>query len=140
MLCKNCGKEIDEKQHCPFCGYDPAIDEAGQPHLMQKTDVPPICVTYEKTTNGCAVVGFVLSFLSWTGILCIPSFLLNFIGFFKAKKCHSGRVLAMWGLFFNVLPFVFAAFVFIAIVQAVGGVDELFSDLIYFAEEFMDAL
>ena len=113
MLCKNCEKEIGNERACSFCGYDPVLDEATEERRVAEVSVPPVEIRIEKRKNGIAIAGFVTSFFSWYPVLLIVSFIFNVKGFFKAKYCHSGRGLAIFGLIFNILPYASVATVFL---------------------------
>ena len=55
-------------------------------------------ITLIKSTNGMAVTAFIMSFFSVIPLVGFLPFLFGIIGFFKAKKCRSGRVMSVISL------------------------------------------
>lgn len=105
MLCRNCQKEIGQQTACHFCGFDPALDSGDVPITPQLQVVPPqpVKVTPIKTTNAMAVTALITSFFSIIPLCGIFPFFFGIIGFFKAKKCRSGRVMSIISLLITLL-------------------------------------
>ena len=100
MLCRNCQKEIGQQKVCHFCGFDPAKDTDAASNTPAPQYIPPqpVKITKIKSTNGMAVTAFIMSFFSVIPLVGFLPFLFGVIGFFKAKKCRSGRVMSVISL------------------------------------------
>lgn len=116
MFCRNCRKDIGNRTECPYCGYDPALDsvEGGNRIRLIRVEPKPVQITLNKMSNGSATAALVFSFM---GIFIFPgfiSFILAIIGFFRAKRCRSGRaqsviamlILAGWTVLYCVVGFI----------------------------------
>ena len=105
MICGNCGKEIGNSKDCSYCGYNPIKDSNpnGSSSYGQSTvTVPPVQMVLKKKSNGMARKSFIFSFFSFIYIpFGILSLIFGLIGFFRAKRYRSGRVLAILGLLFS---------------------------------------
>ena len=78
MFCKNCGSQInDSAVICPHCG-------------VATHNNSPVS---QKSSNGFAVAGFVLSFF-----FALLGLIFSAIGLSKAKTTGSGKGLAIAGL------------------------------------------
>ena len=93
MFCKNCGSQIDDNAVvCPHCGV-----------ATQNLNA-----TTQKSSNGFAVAGFVLSFF-----FAVLGLIFSIIGLNKAKTTGSGKGLSIAGL---VISLVWIVLVIILIV------------------------
>lgn len=100
MFCRNCQQDTGNKNECPYCGYNPALDgENAAPHALTEHVAPKdVRITLNKAPNGKATAALVLSFFSFAIIPGIISFFLAIAGFFQAKKCRCGRVKTIFAL------------------------------------------
>ena len=105
MLCRNCQKEIGQLNACRFCGFDPALDSGDVPITpeLPQTPPPPVKITPIKSTNAMAVTALITSFFSIVPLCGIFPFFFGIIGFFKAKKCRSGRFMSIISLLITLL-------------------------------------
>ncbi|MDE7087350.1 MAG: zinc-ribbon domain-containing protein, partial [Clostridia bacterium] len=107
MFCKKCGKEIDDNAMvCPNCGVATEnMAAAQQPVAVQPQEA-------EKKVNVCAIIGFIFSLLTIAGtfihaavywICFVAGLTLSIVGCVMAKKCNSGKGLAIAGIVISVL-------------------------------------
>lgn len=113
MFCRNCGKEIDDRAAvCIYCG------------------IPTGEAVPEKKTNGYAIAGFVIGFISlYFGVyLCIPpiiGLIFSIIGLVNKKKYTSCNGFAIAGLVLSIISLIIWGIgyflILIAIIMEVGA-------------------
>ena len=107
MICKNCNKEIGQRNSCNLCGYDPVKDAPGAPedNGMVFAKLPPIQITRLKSSNNAAVASFVLMFLSCIPCCGLLSFIFGIVGIVKSRYTRTGKALAIIAVVAQVLAF-----------------------------------
>lgn len=107
MICKNCNKEIGQRNSCNLCGYDPVKDAPGAPedNGMVFAKLPPIQITRLKSSNSAAVASFVLMFLSCIPFCGLLSFIFGIVGIVKSRYTRTGKALAIIAVVAQVLAF-----------------------------------
>ena len=116
MICKNCNKEIGQRNSCNLCGYDPVKDAPGAPedNGMVFAKLPPIQITRLKSNNSAAVASFVLMFMSCLPFCGLLSFIFGIIGIVKSRYTRTGKALAIIAVVAQVLG-VLLAFIFMIV-------------------------
>lgn len=110
MICGNCKRDIQNKLHCPHCGFNPALDTPDSAGNSEKPipKLPPIKTKLLKTINSPAraALGFaIFGFMPPFGLL---SFIFAIVGFSNAKYRRNGRkrsiaaliLLALWAAYY----------------------------------------
>ncbi len=107
MFCRNCQQDTGNKNTCPHCGYNPALDAEGALPYTQVEQVHPrpVRIVLNKAGNGKAKAAFILSFFGFIILPGIISFFLGLAGFFQGKKCRSGRGMAIFALLIDLFWF-----------------------------------
>lgn len=105
MICRNCHKEIGQQPSCQHCGFNPSLDQGGipAPYTPQSVAPRPTEVTLLTSTNGAAVTSLILTLLVPIPLLNLFWVIFGIVGFFKAKKCRSGRALSIICIIINLL-------------------------------------
>ena len=105
MFCTNCGRETGEMQECPYCGFNPALDN-GQAYVVPIMEPEPVRIQLKKGKNPIAVIGFIISFFGVIPIVGMGigflSLILCIVGAAKAKSARSGKALAIVGIVISV--------------------------------------
>ena len=79
----------------------------------------------QKTTNGLAIAGFVVSivslFINFWGIVGLVGTILSAIGLSQVKKTNSGKGLAIAGLVIGIVSIVYGIYVIITLATTLSS-------------------
>ena len=137
MICKNCDRETGASSACPYCGYDPAIDEneyVQSGNIMTPNKNPtPLQITLLKSPNGMAIASLILAFFGLIPLFIgVPFWLLSFIfslvGIAKSRIKRSGKGAAIAALIIDILVVVAWVVIFIVAV-ALGASPDFWRSL-----------
>ena len=108
MTCKNCHKDIGQRNACPYCGFDPILDAPNAAGRKALSAVQPqsIRINLLEIPNKKATAAMVLSFFGWFPVTGLLSLIFGLQAFFRAKACRNGRgkaiaalvIMTIWGL------------------------------------------
>ena len=123
MLCKNCERDKGIEAYCPYCGYNPDVDD--KPYVQKPLDktafIPrPLEVTYIKRKNVPATFCMIFSFFGIIPIFTLLSMIFGLVGLGRVKKAHSGmpQIIIGFAIDFGIIAIAVAVIV-LAIVPAV---------------------
>ncbi len=125
-LCGNCGIDIGDLQDCPYCGFNPVLDNNPQ-NVITILQPEPIRITLMKSKNAAAVVGFIFSFFAFIPLVgvvpLILSMILNIVGLVRSRYARRGKVLAIVGLLFNVIAIIIGIVILVGFFREAMGFD-----------------
>ena len=102
-FCSNCGTELGNNNFCTNCGYS-----------CQRNIYNNIDINSAKYTNNKAIVGFILSIISFSalgGMCSLPSLIFSIVGLSDAKKNDgSGKTFAIIGIVISVIGLLMVLF------------------------------
>ena len=129
MYCKHCGKDVGDAAWCPYCGAKQEADNQSQ-QTNSTTESQNAwgeqvnLSTPEPRTNGFAIAGFVLAFLS-----PILGLIFSIIGFTKVAVFGSGKGFAVAGIIISIANFIFSLiFYFLYMPMLMAFLTEIFSN------------
>lgn len=105
MFCRNCQQDIGQRNDCPFCGYNPALDDpsVASRALPEYVQPQPVRIVLRTSSNGKATTSLILSFF---GMLIIPgiiSIIFALGGLSQASVCRSGKGKAIVAIILNII-------------------------------------
>lgn len=105
MFCRNCQQDIGNRNDCPFCGYNPALDdpEVAPKAALDYVPPQPVRVVLRTSSNGKATTALILSFFGMLVIPGIMSIIFALSGLAQVKVCRSGTGKAVVAIVLNVI-------------------------------------
>ena len=123
MICKNCEREIGDSSACPYCGYDPSIDEneivIENQDMTPNREPTPLKITLVKRSNVMAIVAFILTFFFFLFPIPLVSVILGMLGISKSKSTHSGKGMAIYSIIAGIVETI-GFVIFIILVLGLG--------------------
>ena len=127
MFCANCGRETGEMQECPYCGFNPVLDNAAAAYVVPVMEPEPVRIQLKTGKNPVAVIGFILSFFGLVPIVGIGigflALILSSVGAIKAKSTRAGLVLSIIGIVISVIMIIISIVIWAAFFREVFGFD-----------------